>query len=65
MAFMRAYISNEPETWLITEMGDSEVRTLLPDGDYYTLEEDDLKQIARKFGEQDVYVDDGKLYVYP
>jgi hypothetical protein len=46
MAFMRASISNEPETWLITETDDGEIFTCLPDGDYFTLDEVDFRQIA-------------------
>ncbi len=47
MAFMRASISNNPETWLITENDDGEIRTVLPDGGYYDLDESDFEQIAR------------------
>lgn len=47
MAFMRASISNEPETWIITENDDGEILTCLPDGDYDNdLIEEDLAQIA-------------------
>lgn len=47
MAFMRASISQEPETWIITETDDGEIQTLLPDGDYENdLAEEDLAQIA-------------------
>jgi hypothetical protein len=46
MAFMRAAISNEPETWIITENDDDEIFTCLPDGDYFTLDEVDFRQIA-------------------
>lgn len=46
MAFMRASISNNHETWLVTEQGDCEIRTVLPSGSYYDLDEDDLAQIA-------------------
>ena len=47
MAFMRASISNEPETWIITEDDDGEILTCLPDGDYDNdLIEEDLAQIA-------------------
>lgn len=46
MAFMRASISQEPETWIITETDDGEIKTVLPDGDYFTLDEADLRQIA-------------------
>ena len=46
MAFMRASISNEPETWIITENDDGEILTCLPDGDYFTLDEADFRQIA-------------------
>ena len=46
MAFMRASISNEPETWIITEDADGEILTCLPDGDYFALDEADFRQIA-------------------
>ena len=47
MAFMRAFISDEPETWIITEDDDGEILTCLPDGDYDNdLIEEDLAQIA-------------------
>ena len=47
MSFMRAAISNEPETWIITEDDDGEILTCLPDGDYMDdLTEEDLAQIA-------------------
>ena len=47
MAFMRAFISNEPETWIITENDDGEILTCLPDGDYESsLTFYDLAQIA-------------------
>ena len=46
MAFLRAAISNEPETWILTENDDSEILTCLPDGDYFALDEADFRQIA-------------------
>ena len=47
MAFMRAAISNEPETWIITENDDREILTCLPDGEYDgNLTFYDLAQIA-------------------
>ena len=46
MAFMRAFISNEPETWIITENDDEEILTCLPDGDYFDLDEADFRRIA-------------------
>lgn len=47
MAFMRASISNTPETWCFIDEDSFEVRTILPDGDYYALDTDDFEQIAR------------------
>ena len=47
MAFMRAAISNEPETWIISDNDDGEISTCLPDGDYESdLTKEDLAQIA-------------------
>jgi hypothetical protein len=47
MAFMRASISNSVETWCFTDGDSFEVRTILPDGDYYDLDFADFNQIAR------------------
>jgi hypothetical protein len=46
MAFMRADISTNVETWCFIDGDSFEVRTILPDGDYYALDQSDFIQIA-------------------
>lgn len=49
MSFMRASISSEPETWLITENDDGETCTCLPDGDYDSdMDEEELSILAEE-----------------
>lgn len=47
MSFMRAEISNSVETWCFGNDDSFEVRTILPDGEYYALDYADYEQIAR------------------